>query len=74
MNNILLASIQAETNGDVVIGDLADLFDELTDEERERFRYFYVRPDSAMYHVYAYLSEWVQREDVWGLAPEDEER
>ena len=74
MTDILLASIQAETNGDVILSDLTTLLDDLTGSERERFRYFLIRPDHGMHHVYAHLSEFAMRENDWLLCPElDEE-
>jgi hypothetical protein len=70
MTDILLASIQAETNGDVILDDLTALLDELSGSERERFLYFFVRPDHGLYHVYAHLSQFAVREPDWALAPD----
>jgi hypothetical protein len=76
MNDILLASVSAGTDGGIILTDPVSLLDELTGSERERFLCLCIRPDGGMYHVYAHLSHFAMHEDDWVLAPdliEDEE-
>jgi hypothetical protein len=77
MNDVLLETIQAEANGDLILSDISTLLlNELTGAERERFLYVFIRPGDATYHLYAHLSQFASREDdEWSLYPdlEDEE-